>query len=124
MYWLIEDIGQLKGFYNSGYKEAFIEVIPFNNFTHPSQNNVSLVYIRPLHALKGFMVCIDHSESFNTEKTHIDKILKKFDILYCRDKKEILHYFPFKTLYDINTPPTTYIRPTTKTHDIFYSRHK
>ena len=53
MYWLIEDIGQLKGFYNSGYKEAFIEVIPFNNFTHPSQNNVSLVYIRPYTRLKG-----------------------------------------------------------------------
>ena len=44
MYWLIEDIEQLKGFYNSGYKEAFIEVIPFNNQIHPSQNDVSLVY--------------------------------------------------------------------------------
>ena len=31
MYWLIEDEEQLKVFYNSGYKEAFIEVIPFNN---------------------------------------------------------------------------------------------
>ena len=124
MYWLIEDIRQLKGFYNSGYKEAFIEVIPFNNFTHPTQNHVSLVYIRPLYASKGYIICINHSETFNTDKTHIDKILKKFDILYCRDKKEILHYFPLKTLHDINLPPTTYIRPTTKTHDIFYSQHK
>lgn len=35
MYWLIENEEQLKGFYNSGYKEAFIEIIPFNDRIHP-----------------------------------------------------------------------------------------
>ena len=122
MYWLIEDLDQLTQFYNSGYNEAFIEVIPTNHAEHPTQNSVSLVYIKPIQSSKGFILSIDHSETFNNDKTHIDAILKKFKVLYCRDKKEILHYFPLKTLYDINTPPTTYIRPSTKSHDIFYNR--
>ena len=109
MYWLIEDIEQLKVFHNSSFKEAFIEIIPFNDRIHPAQNNVSLVYIRPLLASKGFMLCIDHEETLNGVNTHINGILKKFDKLYCRDKKEILHYFCLKELYDINVPPTTYI---------------
>jgi hypothetical protein len=123
MYWLIEDINQLKVFYNMGYKEAFIEVIPFNDHTHPSQNSVSLLYIRPLLATKGFMLGVDHSETLNEISRHLTAILKHFDILYCRNKKEILHYFPIKHLYDITPPPHPYIRPTTSTHELFYRNH-
>ena len=124
MYWLVEDEEQLNVLINSGYKEAFIEVIPYNDTIHPVQNHVSLVYIRPIEASKGFMVCITHSECLNALNTRINDLLNKFEVLYCRDKKEILHYFPIKTLYDINTPPTTYIRPTTQTHDLYYREHK
>ena len=124
MYWLVEDEEQLNVLINSGYKKAFIEVIPYNDTIHPVLNHVSLVYIRPLEASKGFMVCITHSESLNALNTGIDKLLEKFEILYCRDKKEILHYFPNKTLYDITPPPHTYIRPTTQTHDLYYRKHK
>ncbi len=124
MYWLVEDEEQLNVLINSGYKKAFIEVIPYNDTIHPVLNHVSLVYIRPLEASKGFMVCITHSESLNALNTGIDKLLEKFEILYCRDKKEILHYFPNKTLYDITPPPHTYIRPTTQTHDLYYREHQ
>ena len=124
MYWLVEDEEQLNVLINSGYKKAFIEVIPYNDTIHPVLNHVSLVYIRPIEASKGFMVCITHSESLNALNTRINELLNKFDILYCRDKKEILHYFPNKALYDITPPPHTYIRPTTPTHDLYYSKHK
>ena len=124
MYWLIEDLEQLKVFYNSGYKEAFVEVIPFNNFEHPTQNNVSAVYVRPLESNKGFMLCSRHSETLGIELRHIEEVLKKFNKLYCRDKKELLHYFPLKSLWDISLPPTPYIRPTTQTHEIFYNQHR
>ena len=126
MYWLIEDEEQLSVLINSGFKEAFIEVIPYNDTIHPAQNHASLVYIRPINASKGFMVCITHSEALNALNTRITDLLNKFETLYCRDKKEILHYFPdcFKAFYDINTPPTTYIRPTTKTHELYYRQHK
>lgn len=124
MYWLVEDEEQLNVLINSSYKKAFIEVIPYNDTIHPVQNHVSLVYIRPIEASKGFMVCVTHSESLNALNTRINDLLNKFEILYCRDKKEILHYFPIKTLYDINTPPNPYIRPTTPTHDLYYRQHK
>ena len=124
MYWLVEDEEQLNVLINSGYKKAFIEVIPYNDTIHPVQNHVSLVYIRPIEASKGFMVCITHSESLNALNMRINDLLNKFKILYCRDKKEILHYFPNKALYDITPPPHTYIRPTTQTHDLYYRQHK
>ena len=124
MYWLVENEEQLNVLINSGYKKAFIEVIPYNDTIHPVLNHVSLVYIRPIEASKGFMVCVTHSESLNALNTRVNELVDKFEVLYCRDKKEILHYFPNKTLYDITPPPHTYIRPTTPTHDLYYSKHK
>ena len=124
MYWLIENKEQLDVLINSSYKKAFIEVIPYNDTIHPVLNHVSLVYIRPLEATKGFMVCVTHSESLNTLNTRVNELIDKFEILYCRDKKEMLHYFPNKALYDITPPPHTYIRPTTQTHDLYYRKHK
>jgi len=124
MYWLIEEDKQLEVLLNSGYKQAFIEVISYNNNVHPVKNNVSLVYIRPIDASKGYMLCITHSETLSVLKTRVDELINKFDILYCRDKKEMLHYFPNKALYDINVPPTTYIQPLTKAHEVMYYTHK
>jgi len=124
MYWLIEEDSQLEVLLNSGYKKAFIEVIPSSHNVHPTLNSVSLVYIRPLKAHKGYMLCITHSESLGVLKTRIDEIVDKFEVLYCRDKKETLHYFPNKALYDINTPPNTYIPELTKAHEILYYKNK
>ena len=85
---------------------------------------MSAVYVRPLEASKGFMLCSNHSETLGIELRHIEAVLKKFNRLYCRDKKELLHYFPLKSLWDISPPPTTYIRPTTQTHEIYYNQHR
>jgi len=123
MYYIIETLDQLKSFYSLGYKEAFIEVISSNDHIHPSQNTVSLLYIRPFLATKGFILGVDHSETLNEISQHLTAILKQFNNLYCRDKKEILHYFPIKHLYDTTPPPHPYIRPTTTTHELFYRNH-
>jgi hypothetical protein len=123
MFWLIEDKDQLKNLHNIGYKEAFIEVIPFNDKIHPVLNSISLLYIRPLLATKGFMLGIDHSETLNEISPYLNAILKTFNILYCRDKKETLHYLPIKHLHNIPTPSPPYIRPTTPTHELFYRNH-
>ena len=111
MYWLVEEEQQLDVLLNSGFKQAFIEVIPYSDHIHPTLNSVSLVYIRPIDASKGYMLCVSHSETLSVLKTRIDQLIDNFDILFCRDKKEMLHYYPSKALYDINVPPTTYIRP-------------
>ena len=74
MYWLIEEDSQIKVLINSGYKKAFIEVIPYSDNNHPINNKVSLLYIRPLGAQKGFMICVSHSEAFSVNNTLIDTI--------------------------------------------------
>jgi len=122
MYWLIEEKDQIEFLLNSGYKEVFIEVIPYNDRIHPRLNNISLIYIRPLDATKGYMLCINHSEALNALNTELDTLFNKFDVIYCRDKKELLHYFPLKTLRDVNSGPNPYIRSTTRAHDIMYNR--
>ena len=128
MYWLVEEERQIRVLINSSYKEAFIEVIPYNYNTHPVLNGVSLIYIRPISAPKGYIVCVTHSEALSvlnaSDGDVVSELLNKFDTLYCRDKKEILHYFPLKALYDINTPPTTYIPTKTQAHEILYRQYR
>ena len=122
MYWLIENDEQLNVLVNSGYEEAFIEVIPYSYNIHPAINGVSLVYIRPLLANKGYVIGIDHSETLNVNLADLNEWLASLKTLYCRDKKEILHYFPLKALYDINSTAPTYIPSKTKTHDFYYAK--
>ena len=45
MYWLIEEKDQVDFLFNSGYKEVFIEVIPYNSRIHPKLNKISLIYV-------------------------------------------------------------------------------
>ena len=122
MFWLIESKEQLDRFYNSSYKEAFVEIIPYNNRIHPTQNQVCAVYIRPLQSTKGFLIPISHSETLPIHIDDVRHILSQYNSIYVRDKKEFLHYFLLKTLYDItlNSPP--YIQEYTNAHSFFYSK--
>ena len=119
MYWLIETDKQLEFLTNSSFKEVFIEVIPNNYTIHPAKNGVCLVYIRPIESDKGYVIGIDHSETLSVTKSNLNDWLNKLDVIYCRDKKETLHYLPLKALYDIGFISNTYIP--TKTNAIFRS---
>ena len=122
MFWLVESKDQFNGFCNSSYKEAFVEVIPYNNWVHPTQNNICAIYIRPLLATKGFIIPISHSETLNIGIDDITRVLSQYKALYVRDKKEFLHYFTLKTLFDITLTSNTYIQEYTQTHSYFYSK--
>jgi hypothetical protein len=123
MFWLVESETQFKEFLSYGYKKAFIEIIPFSNCNHPIQNNVCAIYIRPLVTAKGFIIPISHSETLNINIDNIIPLLLNLNVIYTRDKKEFLHYFPLKNLIDItlNSPP--YIQEFTQTHNIFQNRY-
>ena len=123
MFWLIENKTQLEKFCNYSYEEVFVEIIPYNNKIHPTQNNVCAIYIRPLIATKGFIIPISHSETSNINIDNVISLLTQINIIYVRDKKEFLHYFPLKNLFDItfNSPP--YIQEFTQTHEIFMRRY-
>jgi len=103
MFWLIETKEQLREFVNEDFKEVFVEVIPYHNHIHPALNNLSLVYIRPTYDTKGYMLCIDHSETMSIGKTYIEKILQHTDTVYVRDKKSFLYYFQLNKVVDISS---------------------
>lgn len=124
MFWLIENTDQLKGFYNKGYKEAYIEVIPYSYKTHPVTNKISLVYVHPLDAHKGYILSINHSESMPLNSEYIAELISSYDTLYVWGKKEFLHYYIHRNIIDISLVSPEYEMETTKAHQILQQRAK
>ena len=124
MFWLIENTDQLKGFYNKGYKEAYIEVIPYSYKTHPVTNKISLVYVHPLDAHKGYIISINHSESMPLNSEYIAELIGSYDTLYVWGKKEFLHYYVHKNIIDISLASPEYEMETTKAHQVLQQRNK
>lgn len=124
MFWLVESKDQFDKFYNSSYKEAFVEVIPYSNAVHPCQNDVCCVYIRPLNSTKGYMLPISHSETLKLNIDEVESLLEKYEKIYVRDKKEFLHYFQLKALFDTTLSQPTYIQEFTQAHNFYYSNNK
>lgn len=122
MYWLIETDKQIEYLTARAYKEAFIEIVPLHKDVHPSLNDVSLVYFKPFIERKGFMLCIDHSETFSVSKTQVNALLQSVDRLWVRDKKNALYYFQIKSLLDVNIISPPYIQDLTQAHTILYQR--
>ena len=122
MFWLIEDSEQLERFHYRGFKEVFLEVIPHNFNTHPILDSVSLLYVRPFNAGKGYMLCIDHSETMSLDIDKVIQVLKRIEKIYVRDKKSVLQYLPLKALFDILPTHHTYIPEYTQAHKHFYSK--
>jgi hypothetical protein len=122
MFWLVETKEQLREFVNEDFKEVFVEVIPYHNHIHPALNDLSLVYIRPTYDTKGYMLCVDHSETMSIGKTYIEKILQHTDTVYVRDKKSFLYYFQLNKVVDISSLKNidTTLEPV---FDIFYRLH-
>lgn len=124
MFWLIETNEQLECLKNFSMDEVFVEIIPYHDHVHPALNGVSLVYIRPFNDIKGYMLCIDHSETFSVNKTVIDSLLRKISKVWVRDKKTALYYFQIKGLLDLSTLTPTYIQSDTSAHSYFYNYYK
>lgn len=123
MYWLVESKEQLGLLKTAGYKRAFIEIISDSPNLHPVESNILLVYLRPIEASKGFMLCITHNEALPLEYNEVYALLQQYEVLYTSDKKRTLHFLPFTSIFDINTPPTTYIPTKTQTHTIYQQQY-
>lgn len=118
-FWLIETENQLNKYFNKGYKEAFVEVIPFNPNSHPQENEVSVIYVRPLNAHKGYIFPLNHSETLSLKNKHINEVLDNLDKVYVRDKKEFLHYYIKNKSFDL-TLSEPYNPKLTQSHHYFY----
>ena len=124
MFWLIENTDQLKSFYNKGYKEVYIEIIPYSYITHPVITDVSLVYVHPLNAHKGYIVSINHSESMPLNSEYIRELITTYDKVYTWGKKEFLHYFVHKNVVDLSLHVPEYEMETTRAHQVLTQRNK
>ena len=123
MFWLIETKEKLKELEDKGLSKVFVELIPLNNTIHPSQNDISCVYIRGIEDTKGYLLPINHSESFNIDIQDILYLLQGYDEIFVRDKKEFFHYMILKQLSDIHFISPTDIQVNTPTHDFYYKKH-
>jgi hypothetical protein len=124
MFWIIETNEQLECLKNFSIDEAFVEIIPYHDNVHPGLNGLSLVYIRPFNDTKGYMLCVDHSETFSVNKTVIDSLLRNINKVWVRDKKTALYYFQIKSLLDLSILNPTYIQSDTSAHNHFYNYQK
>jgi len=123
MFWLIETEKDLEYLQHKPIQEAFVEIIPYHDHIHPVLNNVSLVYIRPFNDTKGYMLCIDHSETTSLNKTVIGGILQNIERVWVQDKKQALYYFPLKCLCDLSQLIPPYIQEPPKVYNHFYSKY-
>jgi len=123
MFWLIETQEQIAYLRQSNPQEAFIEIIPYHDKIHPALNDVSLVYFKPSNDAKGYMLCIDHSETLSVNKTLVNDLLTSIPVVWVRDKKNALYYFPIKGLHDLSILNPPYIQDQTQTHTYFQNKY-
>ena len=122
MFWLIENKEQFEVLKNSGFKEAFVEIISNNPYQHPTQNSIIGFYVRPIQGHKGYILPISHPECENLFEDEVYLYLKGLETIYVRDKKEFLHYTILKQLVDITLGSPPYIPPQTTAHSTLYRR--
>jgi hypothetical protein len=92
MFYIIEKQDQLDQLHIG--EDTFIHIIPTNENYHPALQNISLIYIRWIKGHKGYILCVDHSESLSLSITDILDKLSKVNNVYTLDKKAVLHHFP------------------------------
>jgi hypothetical protein len=122
MFYIIERLDQLEKLGDFG--DCFVSFIPKSNKYHPALTDLSLVYVRDLIRTKGFMLCINHNESFGLNKEDVKWwLLNNTQKLWVLDKKEALYYFnqPQK-LFDVNFIQHTHKVPT-NCSEFYYTQH-
>jgi len=101
MFYVIEKSSQLP----AKFGDCFIRFIPKNDNFHPALTELSLIYIRPLDDKKGYVICLDHTESFGIDKVEVfDWLLEHTGKLWVLNKKKALHWmYPLADkLFDVN----------------------
>jgi hypothetical protein len=92
MFYIIEKKEQLENIYLRD--EIFMNIIPINDNYHPYLHDISLIYVREVENHKGYILCINHSESFSLELTDVLDRLGEVKKIYVLDKKTVLYSFP------------------------------
>ena len=91
---IVESRNTVMDIFELSQKQTEVYVIPIfkDLHKHPSENNVSLIYLAS--KTQDFIIPIDHPDSdiqFTIEQ--VEGILSKFSYIFVNDKKEFLHAF-------------------------------
>jgi hypothetical protein len=124
MFYIIEKQEQLQQL--SHFGDCFVNFIRFNDNFHPKLSPLSLIYVRSLNDHKGYILCLDHNESFALPyQETLNWLLDNIDKLFVLDKKEALYHFPYQDkLYDINFIEHPDLTETiTSCHSFYYKQH-
>jgi hypothetical protein len=101
MFYIIERKDQLDQL--GPFKDCFVKFIQGNDNYHPKLSPLSLIYVRDTSEHKGYILCLNHNESFSLEiKDIFNWLLNKTERLFVLNKKEALYSFPHEhKLFDI-----------------------
>jgi len=124
MFYIIERQEQLDKL--GPFNDCFVQFIQQNDNYHPKLSPLSLIYVRDITQHKGYMLCLDHNESFSLPyQETLNWLLGNTDRLFVLNKKETLYHFLYPDkLYDINFiehPDLTGIF--TACHTFYYRLH-
>lgn len=98
MYYIVETEMQFGRLYPE--EECYIEVITNNDNYHPALSTVSVLYYRTKS--KGYILPVDHSETFSLQLDTIIDFLAKHKRVYCVDQKYTSYFIPHNNLIDLN----------------------
>jgi hypothetical protein len=124
MFYIIERQEQLDKL--GPFNDCFVQFIQQNDNYHPKLSPLSLIYVRDITQHKGYMLCLNHNESFSLPyQETLNWLLGNTDRLFVLNKKEAMYHFPHPNkLYDINFiehPDLTGIFTTC--HTFYYRQH-
>lgn len=88
MFYIIENSEQLEKFSSYRMEEAFIEPILYSDTVHPALSPVCAYYIKPNRSRTGFLLPINHSETFSLTQEEIVALFEnKVTKVYTSDRK-------------------------------------
>jgi len=101
-FYIIEKQDQLDKLPHLG--DCFIHFITGNDNFHPKLTCINLIYIRSINEHKGYILCVDHTESFSLDLNNVYSFLwNNTNKLFVLDKKESMYFYNiWDKLYDIN----------------------
>jgi len=124
MFYIIERQDQLEQL--GPFNDCFVQFIQQNDNYHPKLSPLSLIYVRDITQHKGYVLCLEHNESFSLQQQDVfEWLLANTNRMFVLNKKEALYHFSYPDkLFDINFiehPDLTGVF--TPCHTFYYRQH-